>query len=118
MLNRLHESIAAVCPIVGVASCETTDDKGQAARYTRIDFSDGATDEQRAAAQSVADVFDWNAPPPPPDPTTEEKLQAALEWIDKFRAALQTADDVAALKAEDAKYEKLPNSPILSEIAR
>lgn len=51
-LARLHASIAAVCPIEGVAS-----DKS-------ISFKDEATPEQRAEAQYVADAFDLGDPRP------------------------------------------------------
>lgn len=52
MLNRLHETISAVCPIVGVA----LDDQG----VVRIDFRDEATSQQRASANSVVAAFDWS----------------------------------------------------------
>lgn len=52
MLNRLHETIAAVCPIVGVAR----DEQGA----VRIDFRDDATSQQRLDALSAAGAFDWS----------------------------------------------------------
>lgn len=51
MLNRLHESIAAVCPIVGVSGSTGA---------VRIDFDSAATAQHRANAQTAADSFDWS----------------------------------------------------------
>lgn len=51
MLLRLHEAVAAVCPVLGVS--------GDSAAV-RLDFAPAATTEQRAAAQAVADAFDWS----------------------------------------------------------
>lgn len=48
MIDRLTDTIAAVCPIHGVSG--TTN--------TRIDYRDEATAEQRAAAQSALAAFD------------------------------------------------------------
>lgn len=50
MLDRLTETIAAVCPIHGVSG--TTN--------TRIDYRDEATTEQRTAAQAALAAFDWS----------------------------------------------------------
>lgn len=53
LAGKLHEALAAVCPIDGV-SIGRKDDKAT----WRIDFKDEATDAQRAAAQAVKDGFD------------------------------------------------------------
>jgi len=54
---RLHQSVAAVCPIVGVAIGQD----GVAASV-RIDFDISATAPQRTAAQTAVNAFDWSAP--------------------------------------------------------
>ena len=50
MIERLTETIAAVCPIHGVSG--TTN--------TRIDYRDEATAEQRTAARAALAAFDWS----------------------------------------------------------
>lgn len=47
MLNRLHATVAAVCPIRGLSA-------------TEIDFASEATEQQRAAAKAVLASFDWS----------------------------------------------------------
>lgn len=51
MINILHQAIAAVCPIVGISKSGNT---------YRIDYNEVATEEQRAAAQTIVD--NWNEP--------------------------------------------------------
>ena len=46
----LHEALAKVAPVVGVSR------KGDA---IRIDYSDGATDKQKLAADAIAAGWDW-----------------------------------------------------------
>lgn len=53
VIAALHLAVAAVCPIEGV-SLGAQDDK----ETWRIDFSSGASDEQKAAAQAVVTAFD------------------------------------------------------------
>jgi hypothetical protein len=55
MVIRLHESIAAVCPIDGVSVGKPGD-----ASTVRIDFRQDATFEQRAAGEAVVKAFDWS----------------------------------------------------------
>ncbi len=59
MLNRstarLHEAIAAICPIVGV-SVGTIGDSST----VRVVFADSATAQQMADAQAVVNAFDWS----------------------------------------------------------
>src|SRR5690606_25589695 len=50
---KIHEAVAAVCPIVGV-SVGTPNDKST----WRIHYAPDATDEQRAAAIAVVEAFD------------------------------------------------------------
>ena len=50
MIERLTETIAAVCPIHGVSG--TTN--------TRIDYRDEATAQQRTVAQATLAAFDWS----------------------------------------------------------
>lgn len=52
---ELDKALKAVCPILGV-SIGRVNDKST----WRIDFTDEATSEQRAAAQAVVDAFDVN----------------------------------------------------------
>lgn len=54
-LTRLHSLVAAVCPIAGV-SVGTPGDS----TTVRIDFDPVATPEQRTAALTVVDGFDWS----------------------------------------------------------
>jgi hypothetical protein len=56
---QVHEAVFAVCPIVGVSIGNPANKK-----TWRIDFADGATDAQKAAAQAAVDAFDLNATPP------------------------------------------------------
>jgi hypothetical protein len=46
-IEALHARVAAVCPIVGVS----------AGPPTRIDYADGATIEERAAARAVVEAY-------------------------------------------------------------
>lgn len=52
MLERLHATIAAVCPIDGVS--------GPIGGPIRIDYAAGATAPQQAAAQAALAAFDWS----------------------------------------------------------
>jgi hypothetical protein len=54
MINRLHMTLSAVCPISGV-SVGTPGDLST----VRIDYAD-ATPEQIAAAQAALAAFDWS----------------------------------------------------------
>lgn len=49
-LNRLEAALKSVCPVLGVNS------------NRQINFSTEATTEQRAAAQAIADSWDFNTP--------------------------------------------------------
>jgi hypothetical protein len=51
MLIRLHATLAAVCPIVGVSG-----EQGS----IRVDYAPTATSEQQAAAQAALAAFDWS----------------------------------------------------------
>lgn len=51
MLNRLHATVEAVCPIVGVSG----DQSG-----IRIDYAPDATPEQQVAAEAIVSGFDWS----------------------------------------------------------
>lgn len=52
--QRLHEAIAAVCPIDGVAIIDPE------TRQIRVDYRPEATPDQRKAAQVAIDSFDWS----------------------------------------------------------
>lgn len=51
MLTRLHQTLAAVAPIVGVSGVQGN---------IRIDFAESATQPQRTAAQAALAAFDWS----------------------------------------------------------
>lgn len=55
----LHAAVSAVAPITGVAMVDPADPD-----TWRIDFADGATDGERAAAAAVVAAFDPDAPTP------------------------------------------------------
>ena len=57
MIERLHESIAAVCPIIGVSVPTSGTSVG-----VRIDYDPSATVPQQVSAQSVLATFDWSQP--------------------------------------------------------
>lgn len=56
-LNKLHGALSAVCPTEGVA-VGSWDDRGT----WRIDYADGATDVQKAAAMALLTAFDFAVP--------------------------------------------------------
>jgi len=74
MLTDLHDAVLAVAPIVGVEQYVD-------GRYSVI-FSPDATDEQRAAAQAIADA--WIDPPAP-------RLVYSLQFLDRFSESTQLA---------------------------
>lgn len=55
MINRLQESLAAVCPIVGVSVPTEGTSVG-----VRIDFDPSATAQQQTDANAVLAAFDWS----------------------------------------------------------
>lgn len=68
--ERLDTAVRAVAPITGVSIGQAND------RSTwRIDFTQDATDEQKAAAQAALEAFDPTEPEPAPL-TPDEKLKA------------------------------------------
>lgn len=70
-LQQLHQRVAAVCPIDGVASDKT------------IAFRPEAAAQQRLDAQAIADAFDLNAPP-----TLAERIKTAIAKIDQDTDAI------------------------------
>ena len=79
---RLHESVAAVCPIDGVSVGKPGDPS-----TVRIDFRPEATPERRAAAEAAVKAFDWS-----------DAAQAQWEAdrnVPAAAALLQSADPVA-----------------------
>jgi hypothetical protein len=56
-LNKLHGALSAVCPTEGVA-VGSWDDRGT----WRIDYAEGATDVQKAAAMALLTTFDFGIP--------------------------------------------------------
>lgn len=126
LIQRLTETISAVCPIVGVAISEQT---------ARIDFAPEATQQQQANAQSALTAFDWSESAH--TIWIQNKLRVAAkqfhddqdaqnvafrafvklvvdennllrEWITDFKAAVAAAGSLGALKTGVAG---LPNVP-------
>lgn len=56
-LNKLHGALATVCPTEGVA-VGAWEDRGT----WRIDYAEGATDVQKAAAMALLTAFDFSVP--------------------------------------------------------
>lgn len=79
MLADLHEAIAKICPIDGIAKLSGS--------FYEIAFRDEATPEQRAAAQHIVDS--WVEPP-------ERRLVWALDFLDRFPEATQLTVVAAA----------------------
>lgn len=126
LIQRLTETISAVCPIVGVAISEQT---------ARIDFAPEATQQQQANAQSALTAFDWSesahtiwipnklrvaAKQFHDDQDAQNVAFRAFvklvvdennllrEWITDFKAAVAAAGSLGALKTGVAG---LPNVP-------
>ena len=70
-IKDLHKAIEAVAPIDGVSR-------------NRIDFKEGATPEQRKAAATVLQSFDWTREAPKPiAPLTDDEIR----WVrDQMKA--------------------------------
>lgn len=103
MLDRLTESISAVCPVHGLSK------KGQ---VVTIDYKAEATAEQITAAQAALAAFDWSQSAH--DAWVQQKdRQAAIAWIESGEMAarclrasmLLVRSEFRAIKAE----EPLPN---------
>ncbi|HYF49518.1 MAG TPA: hypothetical protein VEJ63_08935 [Planctomycetota bacterium] len=87
LITRLDTAIRSVCPIDGVALLDRASGK------VRIDFAPHATPQQRAAAQSLVENFDFNAPEPP-DPKLADR--ALLQSLASKARDKWTQDDVVA----------------------
>lgn len=124
LAERLHASIAAVAPITGV-SIGRADNRDT----WRVDFSDVATAEQRAAAVEVVRSFD-----PAAVPATDVKLEARRRilarypewkqlniiraggddlakmtaWIDAMRAASDALEAMSPIPADYADDSHWP----------
>ena len=126
MIDRLTDTIAAVCPIHGVSG--TTN--------TRIDYRDEATPEQRTAAQSALAAFDWSqaahdawllakqrsAAVADLNASRDEAIMAARAatlatlgevnalraWITAFKAAVAASSSLADLKTRVAATASMP----------
>lgn len=79
MVQRLHEAIAAVCPIASVSI------KGKPPKVDKIDYLPAATETEKSAALAAGEAFDWSS-------------QAENEWLDnknlerkELRAKLQAS---------------------------
>ncbi|HWB13418.1 MAG TPA: hypothetical protein VG826_29605 [Pirellulales bacterium] len=55
LFQRLHDALAAACPIDGVSVVTPGDNA-----TVRIDYASSATDAQKTAAQSALASFDWS----------------------------------------------------------
>jgi hypothetical protein len=108
-LARLHEEIAAVCPIDTMTGTE---------EGVEIAFRPEATPPQRAAAQAVVDGFDWsdaahNAWLDDQEPLLrdlKEQAQQAIDNIDAYLAIADTATNVqvrAEVKAIDQRQRRI-----------
>jgi hypothetical protein len=86
-IQLLHDAIAAVAPIDGVAVGIPTDKT-----TWRIDFQTSATDEQKQAAAAVVAAFDPNAAPAP-----------VLSYL-QFRALFTAAENAAIMTAAQANH--------------
>ncbi|OGV53550.1 MAG: hypothetical protein A2017_20850 [Lentisphaerae bacterium GWF2_44_16] len=90
-LNKLHNAIAALCPIHGVSIVDTADK----ATWS-ISFKDEATTEEKAVAQAVIDTADLSILD---DPVT----YAPREFKNKFT----TAEQDAILASTDATVKRI-----------
>jgi hypothetical protein len=84
VIDTLDAAIKAVCPIDGVALLDKKSMK------VRIDFAKEATLDQRAAAQSVIDNFDWTAP------EQKDSDRELLKALAMKASSAWTPDDAAA----------------------
>ena len=78
-LNKLHNAIAAVCPIHGVSIGDTSDKTTWS-----ISFKDEAADDEKIAAQAVIDTADL---PILNDPVTV----SSYEFLNRFTASERVA---------------------------
>lgn len=107
MLARLHDAVAAVCPIDGVSGAQGS---------VRVDHKPAATPSERDAAAAVVAAFDWSAEAHAAwleDRRPERKAvrQAAAQAVADIDAYLLIAD--AATNAQVRAQVKL-----LSQIVR
>jgi hypothetical protein len=90
MIDRLDETISAVCPISGV-SVGTLGDSAS----VRIDFKDSATQQQRTAARDALAAFDWSEAADtawredrkPERKTFRQRFQAAVARLQEIEGA-------------------------------
>ncbi len=83
-LHKLDAAIKAICPINGVNSDRV------------ISFTSEATAEQRAAAQAIADSWDFGA-------SVHVKQFTSLEFLDLFTEDEQLAVITAAMQSAQVK---------------
>ena len=97
MLKPLFKAVAQVAPIVGISVGDPND------RDTwRIDFAEGVTDEEKAAAQAMLASFD--VPPPVPVAVSDRQFLQALAQLgsitqEEALAAVKTGALPAAMRA-------------------
>lgn len=94
--SRLHDAVAAVCPIDGVSVGKDSDTS-----TVTIQFSAGVTADQQAAAQAVVAAFDWT--------DFAGAQQAKLADIDARSDVLRAAGWTYANKAFDLSAAAIPN---------
>jgi hypothetical protein len=98
MLERIYQSVSAVCPIIGL-SVGTPGESSS----VRIDFHDDSTVEQRAAAQTIVDSFVWSEAAQSVWQQQQYRLGAA--------ALLQSGDAIPrAVRASDTVSYQLRNN--------
>ena len=100
---RLHNSVAVVCPIVGVSI-----GTAGVSASVRIDFDPTATPTQQTDAQSVVDAFDWSQGAQDAYDNAQARTQATVLVSDPqaqlkvLRALMLTAlDEINLLRERD-----------------
>lgn len=115
--SELHTKIATVCQIQGV-SLGSLDDKST----WSVVFEDGASIEQRAAAQAVLDAFDIDNLPSPVAPAltgvTPRQARLALHsagLLEQVQAAVDAAGGDTKISWEYSTIIER-NSPLIASI--
>lgn len=87
--TRMHDAVAAVCPILGISFGSLSDKK-----TWRINFAPDATPAQMRAAQEAVDALDVLAPPVPQAVTPRQARLALLQagLLDAVEAKIKTQD--------------------------
>ena len=104
VVTRLTGTVAAVCPVHGVS----IGTPGVSASV-RIDFADGATAQQRAAAQAAVESFDWSD-------------AAHQQWLEDQKPERKTLRQAAAQAVADNNAfladGSVSNAELLAQVRR